>query len=115
MRLLPKGRLIRPTEPRTGGEGDLERLEELATAVERASSHGVFTPTCLQRAVALERLIERLPAPQRGGAVVRVGVRPDDGKLLAHAWIVVGDRVVGDSPSRVARFVPLQDFTALDA
>lgn len=115
MRVLPKGKLIRPTEPRSGGDGDLGRLEQLATAIERASTHGVFTPTCLQRAVALERLIERLPDQERGGAVVRVGVLPKDGKLLAHAWIVVGETIVGDAPSKVARFVPLQDFTALDA
>jgi len=114
-RLLPKGKLIRPTEPRSGGEGDLARLEQLATAIERAALHGLFTPTCLVRAVALERLIRQLPDHERGGAVVRVGVRPNDGKLLAHAWIVVGETVVGDAPSKVARFVPLHDFTALDA
>lgn len=115
VRLMPRGRLIHRASPAAEGDGDVERLEELATAVERAADHGLFSPTCLVRAVALERMIDRLPPAARGRAVVRVGVRPDGRALLAHAWIVVGDRVVGDSARKVARFVPLQDFTALDA
>ncbi len=63
------------------------------------------------RAVALERLIDQACA--ESGAVVRVGVLPKDGELLAHAWIEVDGEVVGDRLSVVNKFTPLQDFSGL--
>lgn len=108
----PKGALLHPVaEPATAGaESDAGRLPRLALAVNRAASYGLFRPTCLVRAVALEKMIQRSGA---GAAVVRVGVRMHGERLLAHAWIEQDGRVVGDEPARVSLFTPLHDFTAL--
>ena len=112
VRRRPKGGLLRalPDGPTAGGVRDDARLERLAVAVDRMARFGVFRPTCLVRAVALERQIRRANV---GAAVVRVGVAQASGELLAHAWIELEGRVIGDEPARVRRFTPLHDFSAL--
>ena len=108
----PKGELLRriPSPVQSGDARDERRLARLAVAVDRVSRFGMFRPTCLVRAVALERQIRSANA---GAAVVRVGVMLGGAKLLAHAWIEIDGRVVGDEPSHVRRFTPLHDFTSL--
>lgn len=108
----PKGTLLHPMDgtATAGNQAASERLPRLALAVNRAASYGLFRPTCLVRAVALERMIRRAGA---GAAVVRVGVRMHGERLLAHAWIEQDGRVIGDEPDRVSLFTPLHDFTAL--
>ena len=112
VRRRPKGGLLRavPDGPVAGGVRDDARLERLAVAVDRVARFGLFRPTCLVRAVALERQIRRANA---GPAVVRVGVSQVAGKLLAHAWIELEGQVIGDEQARVRRFTPLHDFSAL--
>lgn len=112
VRRRPKGSLLRPVdgEPSTDAHPDAGNLSRLVTAVDRAANHGVFHPTCLVRAVALERMIDRAGV---GPAVVRVGVQRSDEQFLAHAWIELEGRIVGDEPSHVRRFTPLHDFSAL--
>jgi hypothetical protein len=96
--------------PKESGPRNEERLSRLALAVNRVASYGLFRPTCLVRAVALERMIHYAKA---GSAVVRVGVFQGAGQFLAHAWIELDQRVLGDRPERVRQFTPLHDFTAL--
>ncbi len=112
VRRRPKGELLRPMSatPQASGVRHDARLERLAVAVDRMARFGLFRPTCLVRAVALERQIRRA---QVGNAVVRVGVAQVAGKLLAHAWIELEGRVIGDELSNVRRFTPLHDFSAL--
>lgn len=112
VRRRPPGELLRPLSeaPADSGVRDDARLERLATAVDRVARFGVFRPTCLVRAVALERQIRGANA---GPAVVRIGVRHASGGLLAHAWIELDGRVVGDELARVRRYTPLRDFSAL--
>ena len=112
VRRRPKGGLLRavPDGPAAGGVRDDARLEQFAVAVDRVARFGLFRPTCLVRAVALERQIRRAGA---GSAVVRVGVSQVAGKLLAHAWIEMEGQVIGDEQARVRRFTPLHDFSAL--
>lgn len=112
VRRRPRGELLRPVGNGVGG-GDTPndaRLERMALAVDRVARFGFFRPTCLVRAVALERQIRRAHA---GAAVVRIGVAPVGGELLAHAWIELEGRVIGDEMSNVRRFTPLHDFSAL--
>ena len=85
-------------------------IVRMATAVDRVARLGLFRPTCLIRSIALERLIDRAGC---GGAIVRVGVLRQGDTLLAHAWIELDDRVIGDEPAFVRRFTPLQPFSAL--
>jgi len=33
--------------------------------------------------------------------------------FMAHAWIELAGRIIGDEPARVALFTPLHDFSAL--
>lgn len=112
VRHRPRGELLRPVgaAPTAAVARDDEQLERLALAVDRVSRFGLFRPTCLVRAVALERQIRRANA---GTAVVRVGVTQAAGELLAHAWIELDGRVIGDEPAKVRRFTPLHDFSAL--
>ena len=112
VRRRPRGGLLRPLRqaPPTDGARDDERLVRLAVAVDRVARFGLFRPTCLVRAVALERQIRRANA---GPAVVRVGVLPTAGELFAHAWIEIDGQVIGDEPWHVRRFTPLHDFSAL--
>lgn len=81
----------------------------LALAVERAAEHGPIRTTCLERAVALDRLL-------RGHGVtagrIRVGVRWQDGQFLAHAWVELGDTVLADTPARVRAFQSIADAKA---
>ncbi len=115
LRRRPTGRLLtfaadRPADSRSTPVRDLAQLERMAVAVRRASDYGLFRPTCLVRALALEEIARRL---QVAGALVRVGVRREQGVFGAHAWLEVDGRVVGDTPENVADFVVLDDFSAL--
>lgn len=108
----PKGGLLRPIDHPTahlGSDGEAA-LARLVIAVDRAARYGLFRPTCLVRAVALERMITRARV---GPAVVKVGVLRQREEFLAHAWIELDGRVVGDEPARVSHFTPLHDFSAL--
>ena len=112
VRRRPKGTLLRPIDgvAQTDAHPDVGELSRLVTAVDRAAGYGVFRPTCLVRAVALEHMIVRAGV---GSAVVRVGVQRGGDRFLAHAWIELDGRVIGDESSRVRQFTPLHDFSAL--
>lgn len=116
LRTRPRGALLRPASgsprPPATPPGVVDALERMAVAVRRASDYGVFAPTCLVRALALEELARREGAPE---AVVRVGVRQTGGAFEAHAWLELGDRVVGDTRENVDRFTVLEDFSGLPA
>lgn len=112
VRRRPKGELLRPLSVTPGASGvrNDARIKRLAVAVDRVARFGLFRPTCLVRAVALERQIRRAHV---GNAVVRVGVAQVAGKLLAHAWIELEGQVIGDETWNIRRFTPLHDFSAL--
>ena len=112
VRWRPKGTLLRPVDGLADADhGAVEsRLAPLVVAVDRAGRYGLFRPTCLVRAIALEQMIVKAGA---GPAVVRVGVLTGPDRFLAHAWIEREGRVIGDEPARVAMFTPLHDFSAL--
>ena len=111
VRYRPKGELLRRVPAAAASAvADESRLTRLAIAVDRVARYGLFRPTCLVRAVALERMIRRANA---GPAIVRVGVSRQAGAFFAHAWIELEGRVVGDEPSYVRRFTPLEGFSAI--
>lgn len=114
VRTRPVGTLLRrpPDRPRPTEPVDLDRLEALALAVERAAEHGLFRATCLVRAVALEHLARRAGAHH---AVVRIGVAPGQDRLDAHAWIEVDGRVLGDRPEAVRRFTALSELSTFSS
>ena len=75
--------------------------QRLALAVERAAEHGPVRATCLERAIALDRLLRR-HGVARGR--IRVGVRWEHDQFLAHAWVELDDLVLADTPDRVNAF-----------
>ncbi|HEU5317226.1 MAG TPA: lasso peptide biosynthesis B2 protein [Chloroflexota bacterium] len=64
---------------------------------------------CLQRSLALHRVLRRKGLPSE----LRIGVRRVDGRLAAHAWVELGPFLVNDRPAAVSQFTPLRDVHAL--
>jgi hypothetical protein len=81
-----------------------------ALAVRRAADNGLIRPKCLVRAVALSRMLD-----QRGiaGSRVRIGVRRTDGVFSAHAWVELGQHVLGDDVRNVSSFAQLLDVSVV--
>jgi hypothetical protein len=87
---------------------DVERAQQLAIAIDRASRFGPFRTTCLVRASALHELIRR---DGIGASRIRVGVRMQDGNFAAHAWVELGDLVIGDRREHVLTFTPVSEIS----
>lgn len=79
----------------------LPRAREIGDAVRRVALYGITRPQCLARSLAISALLEREGIP---GAIVRIGVRPDDARLAAHAWVEFSGEIVGDSRAHVRGF-----------
>jgi hypothetical protein len=94
----------------TPTSSDAMKAKRWVLALDRATRRGLFRPSCLPRALALQRLLRR---HQVGGSYVRIGVRFDAGVLKAHAWVVCGDTVIDQDPRSVREFVPLADSDRL--
>lgn len=78
--------------------------ERLASAISRATRYGLFRPLCLTRAVALSHLLE---AHGIAGHSIRIGVRREGGSFTAHAWVELGNRVLGDTVANTISYAPL--------
>lgn len=57
-------------------------------------------PNCLARSLALLRVVRRRGAD----ATLRIGVRLEDGKVAAHAWVEWDGHVLNDTREVLARF-----------
>ena len=81
-----------------------------AVALRRVADNGLIRPKCLVRAVALSRMLEK-----RGiaGSRVRIGVRRIDGVFSAHAWVELGQHVLGDDVRNVNSFAQLLDVSVV--
>jgi hypothetical protein len=79
----------------------LQRAQEIGDAVRRVGLYGFARPQCLARSLAICELLqaERIP-----GAIIRVGVRPQEAQLAAHAWVEFAGEIIGDSRAHVRRF-----------
>lgn len=109
LRTLPPGDLIRLSAAgdRPVSDAERARARALGRAVDRAAEHGFFRPTCLVRAAAIQRLLRR---DGIAAGSIRVGVRRDVGGFAAHAWVEVGDQVLGDQAPHVRTFTPVDDI-----
>jgi len=72
----------------------------LGVAVNRAANHVFGTVTCLTRSLLLRWLLRRYGT----ASDLRIGVRFDDGELLAHAWVEQDGIPINDRPEVVARY-----------
>ena len=88
----------------------LVRAHQIGDAVRRTALFGFSRPQCLARSLAICELLEAEHIP---GAIVRVGVRPHEDAIAAHAWVEFAGDIVGDSRAHVRAFALLA--TAQDA
>ncbi|MCM2313782.1 MAG: lasso peptide biosynthesis B2 protein [Thermoanaerobaculia bacterium] len=68
-----------------------------------AANHHVFRLTCLPKALALKRMLER----RRLIPQLRIGARKEGPKLLGHAWIEIDGVPFNDSADVADRYPPL--------
>jgi hypothetical protein len=87
---------------------DSRKGMRLADAVDRAARYGVFRPQCLARALALSRMLD---ANGISGHRIRVGVRKVDDHFMAHAWVELGDMILGDPSVNTSIYTPLTDVS----
>ena len=83
------------------------RAAQLAIASDRAARFGLLRPKCLVRSIALRNLLADRGIP---GSIIRVGVRRKAGEFVAHAWVELDGRIIGDDVAEVARFTPLNSL-----
>ena len=101
--------LFGPPREATGlppSTSSLRRATGIAWRIDRLSPRLPWRCSCLVRATAGCLLLARRNI---GGAVIRFGVRKKDGKLAAHAWLLLGETVLlGEAEA--ADFAPVADF-----
>jgi hypothetical protein len=71
----------------------LQRAREVARIVYIAAEHGIYKATCLRRSLLVWWFLRREGIPSD----IRFGVRMQDRKLEAHAWVECHGVVVNDS------------------
>ena len=108
--LKPVGEFVEVT-PADAGQGDTpaapaqtQTCERIASAIDRAARYGVFHPLCLTRAAALSQMLD---AHGITGHRIRVGVRRDGEAFVAHAWVELGQLVLGDTTVNTRAYLPL--------
>lgn len=76
----------------------------LARLVDVAARNHVRPMTCLSRSLALRTLLHR----QGGEADLRIGVRREEDRLKAHAWVEQAGAPVGEPADTAGLFAPLE-------
>lgn len=91
----------------TASVASSNEAEEIKLAVARAARHVPFKAVCLQQAFAAFAMLRRHGLP----ATVHLGVRRQEGVLIAHAWSASGNISVTGTEF-AGGFVPIAVFTA---
>jgi hypothetical protein len=104
MRRSPDNSPANKTEHQAGGDPSL--LLAVREAVEIAARNVPFNAVCLPQAMAAKAMLAR-----RGcGSACHFGAHSGkDGKFIAHAWLMVGDKVVVGGAG-IAQVTPLARF-----
>jgi Transglutaminase-like superfamily len=76
---------------------------ELARLVDAAARHHVLPMRCLHRALVLQGLLAR----EGLLSDLRIGVRKEQGRVLAHAWLERAGIPLAESRETVSLFQPL--------
>lgn len=117
LRTKPTGELVQvakgeaPLAPRAT-EAQVLRARQIALAVERAAENGLYRATCLRKATAIQRLLNREAIH---GSQLRLGVRNGRKGFEAHAWVELGDELLGDRPYHVAGFTVANDVRVVNS
>jgi hypothetical protein len=106
LRVFGFERTARLARPLSGNEPSLHRVERARTYsrwLSRASKYHAVNARCLHRSLALHQWLRAEGTP----STLEIGVALDEGQLRAHAWVHVGNSLVGDSQADVAPFARL--------
>jgi Transglutaminase-like superfamily len=87
---------------RPGGAGE-SSIEPWARSVDVAARHHLYPMHCVPRALALRSLL----AEEGIVTELRIGVRKEDDRLVAHAWVEHQGVPIGESLNVGERFAPL--------
>ncbi len=86
------------------GQREIELAQAIARWQAAAARHLPVETNCLDRALTLWWLLRR-----RGiAADLRIGGRKEDGRFEAHAWVEVGEAVLGDASADRGEFEPFE-------
>jgi Transglutaminase-like superfamily len=100
------------TQPADPPRGDDD--ERVIAAAQRAIRWAEYTTpgrlTCLQRTMALHRLLARRGVATRP----QIGVRKQGGELQAHAWLEYQGRIVNSSVAHCRQYQALRPIPAAD-
>ena len=96
-------RLLARGLPATPAPAPPARADRIAWLVAAAARHHLYPVKCLTRSLVLWRLLALRGLP----AELRIGVRPGDGGLRAHAWVEHRGRVLAEPEGVDERFAPL--------
>ncbi|MBD3408953.1 MAG: lasso peptide biosynthesis B2 protein [Ignavibacteriales bacterium] len=84
---------------------DQALLDRVALATRRSGRYVKIGSRCFVEAITAKKMLAKRGAP----SVIYLGVRKENGELLAHAWLRCGDRiVVGDGG--LERFAVVSTF-----
>ncbi len=75
--------------------------------VDTASRNHLYAMTCLRRALVLQRML----GLQGCRSELRIGVRKEEGRLAAHAWVEFDGRPVGEAEDIDRRYETLDSST----
>ncbi len=109
----PVGALLRvddgsTTSAESADAATIRRARLIADGVTRASKYLWGSSTCLSRSIAIQK---RLNDEGIHGGDLRVGVARQNGKFVAHAWVELDGRVIGDDPIAVQMYSPLDGLS----
>ncbi|MGA7579018.1 MAG: lasso peptide biosynthesis B2 protein [Desulfobaccales bacterium] len=82
--------------------GGWDQARATARLVQAAVRYGLFRPSCLPQSLVLWWLLRR----QGLAGELRIGVKPDPGRLEAHAWVEFQGVILSDSDKAYQRFAP---------
>lgn len=81
-----------------------ESVELTAKMVRAASRHGVGSPSCLEESLVLLHML----AKQGISAQLRIGVKRNQPKFEAHAWVECGGIALNESDALHDHFTPFE-------
>lgn len=100
----------RTTPPTVGDEIQLaDQAYALTRLVQGAAAWSLHHPTCLHRSLTLWWLLGR----QGIASELRIGVRKEQGRFEAHAWVEYQGMALNDGLDVGSRFAAFQSFDRL--
>ncbi|MGC9334107.1 MAG: lasso peptide biosynthesis B2 protein [Anaerolineae bacterium] len=92
-----------PPQPTPLTASQQQTIERLGYLVAVAAQFHVLPSSCLTRSLVLQRLLGRAGIH----ADLRIGVRKEDGQVLAHAWLESDGQAIAENVEVEERFAPL--------